>query len=126
MFKKLKFTFKPRKKLKIVFPHLINNLSTDKNQFFEDGEWKIRQVCHSEFYSPTNCFLKGCGSLQEVSEYDLEINLNIFTYNCKYCGLLHSIDEARIPLEVQKRIAYRSELIKSGKIINLQKYKKSS
>ncbi len=78
--------------------------------FREDGVWQIERQCTPEYDMGTDSIIGGCGKMALVSEYDLDVNCEIYTWQCKRCGDWHVIADFEIPEEVKGRIKYRSGL----------------
>ena len=93
--------------------------------FREDGVWEIERNCTPEYNRDTDSIIGGCGEVVLVSEYDLQVHCEIYTWQCERCEYCHGIPASQIPEEVKKRIRYRTEL-KEGKnpvVIDFKEYK---
>lgn len=93
--------------------------------FREDGVWEIERNCTPEYNMGTDSIIGGCGVKVQVSEYDLQVHCEIYTWQCERCEYCHGIPASQIPEEVKKRIRYRTELKekKNPVIIDLREYK---
>ena len=94
--------------------------------FREDGVWEIERNCTPEYNRDTDSIIGGCGEVVLVSEYDLQVHCEIYTWQCERCEYCHGIPASQIPEEVKKRIRYRTEL-KEGKnpvVIDFKEYKR--
>lgn len=93
--------------------------------FRKDGIWEIERNCTSEYDMGVG-FTSGCGLRESISEYDINVNCEIYTWSCRICGKWHGIPGFEIPEKVKERIRYRSAL-KRGKnpvVIGFRDYKR--
>lgn len=105
--------------------YYLNQIERKSGYFTDDGVWQIERKCTPEYNMGTDSIIGGCGLEVQVTEYDLNVNCEIYTWQCEYCGDWHSIPSSQIPEVVKKRIRNRSEL-KRGKnpvLIDLREYK---
>ena len=78
--------------------------------FREDGVWEIKRKCTPEYHFGTDSIIGGCGEVTLVSEYDFQVDCEIYTWQCERCGYCHGIPDFEIPERVKERIRYRSRL----------------
>ena len=93
--------------------------------FREDGVWAIERDCTPEYDMGTDSLRGGWGEIALVSEYDLRVDCEIYTWQCERCGKWHGIPDFEIPERVKERIRYRSRLKRGDNpvVIDFKEYK---